>query len=259
MSVSCPECGKEVKGASQLVVHRKSHGIRQESLRDIAGAAAQPAESPFDQSTATDPLGGGEPTAPEEPKKSWRERLRPGEQTPKGPERRPTPPRPRRVDASGMLGEFWAWMGRKVEETYSLPTGRALQMEADAAGTIIADQARDTLADRPIQWAARHYEAGSVLIDLFMFPGLVEYAARNPDQIPTVAPRIIECAVNLGPAAAKAAKKRAKKMADFAEAMEGMRDIWGVPDGQPVTPEHLLHWLFPPDPQGTIPAVSRIA
>ncbi len=200
--------------------------------------------------------------APDAPKRGLKDRLWGGsqEKAPKPPrEQRPSTPRPKRVDSSGMLGDFWGWMGRKVEEHYSLPTGRALQVEAEAAGIILSDLARDTLADRPIQWAARQYDAGSIALDLFGLPLMIERGARHPDEIPSLAPKIERALLNLGPSMAKAVKKTQKRREDFAASMESMRDVLGVPDGTPVTIEHMLAWFYPVDGGQIIPAGSRVA
>lgn len=230
---------------------------------DIADTAA--AQEPVSQLTSEQPPTSPFESPPVEPRKSWRDKLGLGAK-PKvsdGKERRPSTPRPRRVDPSEMLGAGWTWVGRKVEEFYSVPTGRALQIEAEPAGLILADALKDTALDRPVQWAARHYTAGSEVFALARLPVAVEMGARQlmagQQLSPIVQREIIESLVSLAPYLVKVVKREAKKERDLTEAMEGLRDVFGIPDGQPITMQHIFGFLFPMPDQPIDANVSQVA
>lgn len=176
-----------------------------------------------------------------------------------GPERKPEKPKPRRVDASDMLGRAWAWVGEKVEAYVMLPTGRAMQLEADIAGQVVADAIRDTRLDRPVQWAARKEQGARATGAVVAFPLLVHMGAVNPEQQARLEPFIIDAVIAMGPAAAKVAKRRERKAKDLSAALAGWAEVFGKAEGEQVTRADLMGWLYPlrdppPPPGDTIPA-----
>ncbi len=252
VSVSCPECGKEVKGPAQLKIHQRTHG-KLGPLKDVT-IPVEP-QSPFEESTPTDPLGGApivEPT-PVEPKKGWRlwAKDKPAEESKPTAERKPSRPAGRRVDASRMLGDGWGALGRAIERRFPayLPAARALQAEATAAGPIVSDLVRGTLVDRPVQFAARHYEAGSVALSLLALPAYVQKGGMELLETGRISPathgRIEDCILDLAPSMVKWAKREAKRRADVETSLEEMREVLGIPDGQPVTIDALFGFFYP--------------
>lgn len=183
----------------------------------------------------------------------------PGAAPPATPERKPERPKPRRVDASDMLGRAWGWVGEKVEAYVMLPTGRAMQLEADIAGVVLADTIRDTPLDRPVQWAARKEQGARQSGAVLAFPVLVHMGAVNPAALPKLEPFIVDALIAMGPAAAKAAKRRERKAKDLNDALQGWAEVFGKAPGEPVTRDDLMGFLYPPlepppPPDGTIPA-----
>lgn len=267
MTESCPVCGKQITTSPTGVYMRSHMRTHNKGPADIGDLAADPMiGSPLDSDPPVSPFEDQEHPPPVKPKRSLRDRILgpkpPAEQRPRSSERTPQRPRAKRVDPSDMLARGVGWVGRKVEEMYSVPTGRAIVIEAEPAGLILTDAIRDTMIDRPVQWAARQYAAGSIAFALFRFPLAVEMGARqivSGDGLsPMVEKEIMESLLDLAPYLVKVVKREVKKQRDFEEAMEGLRDVFGVPEGQPVTLGHVLGYLYPVA-GGPIPATARVA
>lgn len=238
----CPECAKEVSNKAALKMHRRTHGV-------LTGWGERGSKPKDDAPPAPDPAPFGAPTEPA--KASLKDRLLKGkaEQVPREPgsERKPERPKGRRQDASDLLERLWAWGGRKVEQSYRLPTGRAIQLESPAAGVILDDLVKGTLVDRPVQWVIRKQGPAEAALALIGLPIMVETVCRNPAALPTLAPHIEDALIAIGPSLVKAIRKSEKRRKDFAEVMAGLGPALGKEEGEPVTIEDVFGWLFPQD------------
>lgn len=266
-------CGKEVKDTPNGIAMRAHMRVhtgagRTEPTPDISGGSAEPV-SPLDNGPAADPFGGpaAEP-APTEPKRGWKLWGSKTEETkPERPtkETKPAQPRGRRVDAARMLGDGWGAVGRAIERRFPayLPAARALQAEAFAAGPIVSELVRGTLADRPVQFAARHYEAGSVALSLLALPAFVQIGGQELLSNGVISPqthrRIEDCIVDLAPSMVKWAKREQKRRQDVETSLEELREVLGIPANEPVSMSHLFGFFYPVAEPSTIPAQAHVA
>jgi hypothetical protein len=212
----CPECdnGREFATRAALAGHRKTHGVTLEA----------------------------KPAKPGLRERVWGRRDANGH-APK--EEKPARPRVRRQDASDFLERVWAALGRQIERR-DLPVGRCVQLEASIAGVVLEESIKGTWADRPIQWLARKETDATRLGAIFAAPLIVGMMERNAPAAEALVPYLEDAFVALGPSLAKAIVKAEKRRADFEEAMSGLGPALGKPDGEPVTMNDILGWLFPP-------------
>lgn len=263
--VACPECGKEVGSENRLRMHRQVHGVdpgwakpSRARVREEEGAAVP---SPLVDDSAQAALFETEQAAPVKPKRRFsmfgREEERPSQ--PDRPTREARPSRPvRRTDASDLFTRIWATVGRRIElNVGDVPVGRSLQLTSGATGIILDDAVKGTAADRPVQWLVRTEAKVSKVGAVLAVPIVVGMMERNPAAAEALAPFLIDALMSLGPSMIRALKKEEKRRADFAEAMAGLGPALGLADDEPVTPDLLLQWLFPPMPaQAPAPAAA---
>lgn len=167
-------------------------------------------------------------------------------------ERKPRVSTPRRVDSSDFFERIWAAAGRRIERNIGdVPLGRVLQLQAGATGVILDDAVKGTAADKPVQWLVRTEAKVSKVGAVLAAPALVVMIERNPAAAETLAPFLIDALMAMGPAMVKSLERAEKRRGDFAKAMAGLGPAFGLGEDEPVTPEILLSWIFPPPEQRT--------
>lgn len=156
---------------------------------------------------------------------------------------------PGRKSTASMFEGIWSGLGMILTNTGIDPAvGRVLQLESVAAGPAFDNVVNGTVLDRILQPMLGKKSEGQLLISLIGLPLLIGAVERNPAmgaQIEPVAKWALMSMLPTIVASMKDAKKQeAKLSADLAE----LREPLGVPDGEPVTLDHIFAFIFAPAP-----------
>jgi hypothetical protein len=177
-------------------------------------------------------------------------------------ERKPTTPKEpvgRRVKADDLIATTMRIVGAGLMQTgVSLPTGKALQLEATLLGTELDNAVSGTFLDKQlVQPLVKTKGRFEHIAPLIAFPVMIGLLDKNPAMLPQLYPMLRLTVMQMLPSLVAAKKKEladAEKLKDAARELGDLdpelREIFASGDMDPI--DLIIQSLFPVDQQPTV-------
>jgi len=212
-----PDLGVQPKGQlrkAHIAVYQEAHAGAAPDAPDLADDDTLTGEALPAQPAETVPEQTGGPR--------WGRRGRPRQPRQPGQVRR-------RVPVDGLLSMAWSALGKLASNEMTLPVGRVMELQAPAAGLVLDDALRGSMADRVLQPFARASKRGEGFWAVAGPPLLVAAVCRQPELYDVVRPMLREALKSwvllAGPKMRRAREREARLMEELDGDMTSIDDM----------------------------------